>query len=84
MSCGVVSWHAICDTCCDTSVLRAGDLDRIALVILTALQRVGPHAAYQLVASGAIKSVRIGQKGGGIRITRRTLRAFLDGQQEAK
>jgi excisionase family DNA binding protein len=45
--------------------------------------RVGQHAAYSLVASGQIRSVRIGQKGGGIRIPRQALREFL-GQQEAK
>lgn len=43
--------------------------------------RVGERSAYLLVASGQIRSVRVGPKGRGIRIPRAALDEFLAGEK---
>jgi excisionase family DNA binding protein len=46
--------------------------------------RVGERSAYLLVASGQIRSVRVGPKGRGIRIPRAALDEFLAGENSSQ
>lgn len=60
----------------DSAVLTVDELAREL--------RVARHTAYGLVASGQIRSIRIGKTGKGIRIPRAALDEFLGAEQEAK
>jgi excisionase family DNA binding protein len=55
----------------EPDVLTVADIARVL--------RIGRNAAYRLVASGAIRSVRVGV---AIRIPRSSLLRYLDGGQE--